>query len=99
VVVATIRALKMHGGVKKDDLKKEDLKALETGMSNLQRHVENLQKFGIPAVVSINRFSADTDCRDRHGEGQVQGARRRGADGRSLGDGRRRRGRLSPRRW
>jgi len=62
VIVATIRALKMHGGVKKDDLKKEDLKALETGMANLQRHVENIQKFGIPAVVSINRFSADTDA-------------------------------------
>jgi formate--tetrahydrofolate ligase len=60
VIVATIRALKMHGGVKKDDLKKEDLKALEAGMANLQRHVENIQKFGIPAVISINRFSADT---------------------------------------
>ena len=62
VIVATIRALKMHGGVKKDDLKKEDLKALEAGMANLQRHVENVQKFGIPPVVSINRFSADTDA-------------------------------------
>jgi formate--tetrahydrofolate ligase len=62
VIVATIRALKMHGGVKKDDLKKEDLKALEAGMANLERHVQNLQKFGIPAVVSINRFSADTEA-------------------------------------
>jgi formate--tetrahydrofolate ligase len=62
VLVATIRALKMHGGVKKDDLKKEDLKALEAGMSNLQRHVENIKKFGLPVVVSINRFSADTDA-------------------------------------
>ena len=62
VIVATIRALKMHGGVKKDDLKKEDLKALEAGMSNLQRHIENIKKFGLPAVVSINRFSADTDA-------------------------------------
>ena len=62
VLVATIRALKMHGGVKKDDLKKEDLKALEAGMANLQRHVENMKKFGLPAVVSINRFSADTDA-------------------------------------
>ena len=62
VIVATIRALKMHGGVKKDDLKKEDLKALEAGMANLQRHVENIHKFGIPAVISINRFSADTDA-------------------------------------
>jgi formate--tetrahydrofolate ligase len=62
VLVATIRALKMHGGVKKDDLKKEDLKALEAGMANLQRHVENVQKFGLVPVVSINRFSADTDA-------------------------------------
>src|SRR5437773_2762757 len=62
VIVATIRALKMHGGVKKEDLKKENLKALEAGMSNLQRHVENVKKFGLPAVVSINRFSADTDA-------------------------------------
>jgi len=62
VLVATIRALKMHGGVKKEDLKSENLKALEAGMANLQRHVENLKKFGLPAVVSINRFSADTEA-------------------------------------
>src|SRR5690349_9652416 len=62
VLVATIRALKMHGGVKKEDLKAENLKALEAGMANLQRHVENIQKFGLPAVVSFNRFSADTDA-------------------------------------
>jgi formate--tetrahydrofolate ligase len=62
VLVATIRALKMHGGVKKEDLKTENLKALEAGMSNLARHVENVQKFGIAPVVSINRFSADTDA-------------------------------------
>jgi formate--tetrahydrofolate ligase len=62
VLVATIRALKMHGGVKKEDLKSENLKALEAGMANLARHVENVKKFGLPAVVSINRFSADTDA-------------------------------------
>src|SRR5881397_2574348 len=62
VLVATIRALKMHGGVKKEDLKTEDLKALEAGMTNLQRHVENVQKFGLVPVVSINRFSADSDA-------------------------------------
>ena len=62
VLVATIRALKMHGGVKKDDLKKEDLKALEAGLSNLQRHIENMQKFDVVPVVSINRFSADTEA-------------------------------------
>jgi formate--tetrahydrofolate ligase len=62
VLVATIRALKMHGGVKKDDLKKEDLKALAAGMANLQRHVENMQNFGLVPVVSINRFSADSEA-------------------------------------
>src|SRR5450631_4266590 len=60
VLVATIRALKMHGGVKKEDLKKEDLTALESGMSNLKRHVENVRKFGLEPVISINRFSADS---------------------------------------
>jgi formate--tetrahydrofolate ligase len=62
VLVATIRALKMHGGVKKEDLKSENLKALEAGMANLARHVENVQKFGIVPVISINRFSADTEA-------------------------------------
>jgi formate--tetrahydrofolate ligase len=62
VLVATIRALKMHGGVKKEDLKKEDTKALAAGMANLQRHVENIQSFGLVPVVSINRFSADADA-------------------------------------
>src|SRR6476660_9190005 len=62
VLVATIRALKMHGGVKKEDLKSENLKALGAGMANLARHVENVQKFGLEPVISINRFSADTDA-------------------------------------
>ena len=62
VLVATLRALKMHGGVKKEDLKSENLKALEAGMANLQRHVENVHKFGLVPVISINRFSADTDA-------------------------------------
>ena len=62
VLVATIRALKMHGGVKKEDLKKEDLRALDAGMSNLRCHVENVRKFGLEPVVSINRFSADSDA-------------------------------------
>src|SRR4026209_377978 len=62
VLVATIRALKMHGGVKKEDLKSENLKALGAGMANLARHVENVKKFGLPAAVSINRFSDDTDA-------------------------------------
>jgi formate--tetrahydrofolate ligase len=62
VLVATIRALKMHGGVKKEDLKAENLKALEAGMANLARHIENVQKFGVVPVISLNRFSADTDA-------------------------------------
>jgi formate--tetrahydrofolate ligase len=62
VLVATIRALKMHGGVKKEDLKAENLKALEAGLANLQRHLENVQKFGIVPVVSINRFSTDSEA-------------------------------------
>jgi formate--tetrahydrofolate ligase len=62
VIVATIRALKMHGGLKKEDLKSENLKALQAGMANLQRHVENVKKFGIVPIVSLNRFSADTQA-------------------------------------
>ena len=89
VMVATIRALKMHGGVKKEDLKKENLKALEAGMANLQRHVENIKKFGLPAVGFDQPLLRRYRRGNRAGEGGVQEARRRGADGRSLGDGRR----------
>jgi len=60
VVVATVRALKMHGGVARDALKEENLAALESGFANLARHLSNLRQFGVPAVVSVNRFSADT---------------------------------------
>src|ERR1700693_3888856 len=60
VLGAAIRALKMHGGVKKEDLKTENLKALAAGITNLARHVENMRKFGLVPVISINRFSADT---------------------------------------
>ncbi|HEX2448345.1 MAG TPA: formate--tetrahydrofolate ligase [Methyloceanibacter sp.] len=62
VIVATIRALKMHGGVAKDDLKKENLQALEKGFANLERHIENVGKYHVPVVVSVNRFSSDTDA-------------------------------------
>src|SRR6184192_2903608 len=62
VVVATVRALKMHGGVPRDGLKEENVAALEKGFVNLQRHLENLRGFGVPAVVSVNRFSADTEA-------------------------------------
>jgi formate--tetrahydrofolate ligase len=61
VIVATIRALKMHGGVAKADLRAENVDALTKGFANLQRHVENLRKYGVPVVVAINRFSADTE--------------------------------------
>ena len=62
VVVATVRALKMHGGRKKTELSGEDLKALEAGIPNLQKHIENIQKFGLPVVVAINRFPLDTEA-------------------------------------
>ena len=62
VLVATIRALKMHGGVAKDALKQENLAALKIGIANLARHVSNVQKFGVPIIVSINRFSSDTQA-------------------------------------
>jgi formate--tetrahydrofolate ligase len=62
VIVATIRALKMHGGVAKGDLGQEDVAAVTRGLENLGRHVKNVQRFGVPAVVAINRFSADTDA-------------------------------------
>ncbi len=60
VIVATIRALKMHGGVKKDALGTPDVAALERGMVNLEAHVRNLQKFGLPVVVAVNRFITDS---------------------------------------
>ncbi len=60
VVVATVRALKMHGGVARDALSAENLPALEAGLSNLARHVENLRKFGVPPIVAINHFTGDT---------------------------------------
>ncbi|MDB9745124.1 MAG: formate--tetrahydrofolate ligase [Candidatus Pelagibacter bacterium] len=61
VIVATIRALKMHGGVAKDDLKTENVEALKKGLVNLKRHVENVKKFGLPVAVAVNHFIKDTD--------------------------------------
>jgi len=61
VIVATIRALKMHGGVPKSALASENLKALESGFANLKKHVENVRTFGVPAVVALNRFPTDTE--------------------------------------
>ena len=60
VVVATVRALKMHGGAAKDALDGEDLSTLKRGLGNLERHIANVRKYGLPVVVAINRFSADT---------------------------------------
>ncbi len=61
VIVATVRALKNHGGVKKEDLNAENLEALAKGYENLQKHIENIAKFGVPAVVAINKFPTDTE--------------------------------------
>jgi formate--tetrahydrofolate ligase len=61
VIVATVRALKMHGGIAKDDLKKENVEALKKGLANLGRHIENMKKFGVPIAVAVNHFVTDTD--------------------------------------
>jgi formate--tetrahydrofolate ligase len=90
VVVATVRALKMHGGAARDALREENLTALESGFSNLARHLDNLQQFGVPVVVSVNRFSADTDkelgrlgelCAERGAEAVVADHWARGGEG------------------
>ena len=62
VIVATIRALKMHGGVEKNNLKKENLDALKKGLVNLERHIENVKKFGVETMVAINNFVLDTEA-------------------------------------
>ncbi len=66
VLVATIRALKYNGGVPKTELAAENLTALEKGIVNLEKHIENLQKFGVPVVVSLNRFMSDSDAELRY---------------------------------
>ena len=63
--MATVRALKMHGGVAKDALGAEKLAGARAGLANLARHIANMRKFGVPVVVAINRFSADTRGRAR----------------------------------
>ena len=62
VIVATVRAMKMNGGVKKEDLGKENVEAVKKGCANLGRHIENVRQFGVPAVVAINHFYSDTDA-------------------------------------
>ncbi len=77
VVVATVRALKMHGGVARDELRKENVAALRKGLANLGRHLENMKKFGVPMAVAVNHFLTDTDaeveavrefCKEHHVE-------------------------------
>lgn len=74
VVVATVRALKMHGGVAKSDLGREDVAAVTRGISNLARHVENMGKFGLPVVVALNRFTSDTDAEIAAVQAAIQAA-------------------------
>ncbi|TIW25216.1 MAG: formate--tetrahydrofolate ligase, partial [Mesorhizobium sp.] len=62
---ATVRAMKMNGGVKKEDLGKENVEAVKKGCANLGRHIENIRQFGVPAVVAINHFYSDTDAEIR----------------------------------
>ncbi len=62
VVVATVRALKMHGGLARDELKEENIEALKKGLGNLAKHIENMRKFGLPVVVALNKFVTDTDA-------------------------------------
>lgn len=62
VIVATVRALKMHGGIAKDDLKAENAAAVAKGCDNLKRHIENVNKFGVPAIIAVNKFITDTEA-------------------------------------
>jgi len=62
VIVATVRAMKMNGGVKKEDLGKENIEAVKKGCANLGRHIENVKQFGVPVVVAMNHFTTDTDA-------------------------------------
>lgn len=90
VLVATARALKMHGGVAKNYLKGENIGAIKTGLANLQKHIENIKKFGLPVVVSLNRFHEDTDgeiqtildfCKDMKVESSLCEVWENGGDG------------------
>ena len=87
VIVATIRALKMHGGVAKDGLGKANVEALKKGCANLGRHIDNVKQFGVPVVVAINNFTSDTEGGDRGGPGVRALARRGGDPLRALGEG------------
>jgi formate--tetrahydrofolate ligase len=69
VIVATVRAMKMNGGVKKEELGKENVEAVKKGCANLGRHIENVKQFGVPVVVAINHFVSDTDAEIAGDEG------------------------------
>jgi formate--tetrahydrofolate ligase len=90
VLVATIRALKYNGGVKKDNLSEENLDALKKGIVNLEKHIENLQKYGVPVVVTLNSFLTDTQaeiafvqkfCEDRNCEFAISEVWEKGGEG------------------
>lgn len=90
VIVATVRALKYNGGVKRDDLGVENLDALGKGFANLEKHIENMKKFGVPAIVALNNFPTDTDreveyvinrCRELGAEAVVSEVWAKGGDG------------------
>lgn len=90
VIVATVRALKMHGGVDQDNLKEENLEALEAGMENLEKHIETITDFGLPFIVAINKFPTDTKaetdfiekwCKDKDVEVALTDVWANGGDG------------------
>jgi formate--tetrahydrofolate ligase len=90
VLVATVRALKYNGGVAKDDLKTENLEALKKGIVNLEKHIENLQKYGVPVIVTLNSFDTDTQaeidfvknfCEERGAEFAVSEVFAKGGEG------------------
>ena len=90
MLVATVRALKYNGGVPKDQLSGENLEALEKGIVNLEKHIENLQKYGVPVVVTLNSFITDTKaeiafvekfCKDRGCEFAISEVWEKGGEG------------------
>ncbi len=96
MIVATVRALKLHGGVPMKDLHKPNVEALDKGVENLKKHIENIHRFGLPVVVAINHFSGDTDRGNPVHQGQVRLPVGEDHHGRPLGPRRRRRGGTGP---
>ncbi len=98
VIVASVRALKFHGGLARADLGKDDAAAVTKGMANLARHITNVQKFGVPPLVCVNRFGSDSEAELAAVARGLRRARRQGVRVRALGQGQRRRGALGARR-